>query len=1055
MPEKTPPTGPTTLIAANGTPVIAELMAPATPSTSSSHRASVLPSDPRFGTSHAWLLRLFKSDFFDEWMAIHYLFLYAAHDGIQHYLCEELRKFNVASVQEYLPQLCHILVINPGMTHLESLIVNRCRISTHFALLTLWYFQSYLADLEEFGESLAHIMCARVIATVERIIHARDDTDDEAEPEPDSSSPDDAAAPVPAVAPAATGPVVSATGSVPSTSAASPPTSPRAMSRSVSQGGPHGPAGLASLRMPSASPSLEDLHKGKAFSFSHFVSRVAASSSAGSPSGSGTASKRSSVSSTHSASRPNSSPDSPLPPGSGAQTPHRRASITSILNAEAMVAQDPKLLEQYYFHSELQFMAALVAISERLVPVPREARQSTLTAELTLLNHNFPAPVCIPLWCQATGARRHHQIVRISPVDAVVLNSADRVPFLLFIEVIEDDDECTPDCDHDESVVHTEPTAKRGIVRRRSSLSLLSTPPAGGSNADLAAAPVSPGGIRKSPSTPAILDPATPTPPPANPAAGPVIPGAATLIPGFIPHHEFEDRMRTAAIMLAQLAVQEQAAHGGADDAAAARRGARRGSRKRRAGNAPKLTEEIRSRILKEMMALEERRVAALREWHAAEAAARASAGYMADHDDGDGGEAGTREAEVNGTRAAAAAVPANGSRRDSTATNGSSATTVERRQRQGSMPVVGTGSSNGGAAGAALVMDKEDPSSAVVRETWARKRHRIRASSTFGQHAKWNLLSVIVKTGADLRQEQLACQLIREMARVWTGAEAGCWVYPFRVLVTGQSHGIIETVRNTISIHSLKKDAYARVGDHFTLKHFFVAEFGPESSPAYARAVECFTESLAGYSIMSYVLNLKDRHNGNILLDYTTGHLVHIDFGFMLSNSPGAVGFESAPFKLAHEYVELLDGFGSPRFRDWRNRMVQGFLALRRHHERVVGLVEIMERSSPLDCFSYTSLQAVASASSSSAGSNASSPVPPPPPPASSAAAPSSNGGNTALAAPAPLPVAAALRDRLLLSLTDAQVADFVDRLIASSMGNVFTRLYDGFQYYTQGVMA
>jgi phosphatidylinositol 4-kinase len=80
-----------------------------------------------------------------------------------------------------------------------------------------------------------------------------------------------------------------------------------------------------------------------------------------------------------------------------------------------------------YFQYEMQFLVALSDIAERLMALPKQARVSALHAELTLLNHNLPAEICLPLWCSGSCSSLHHRVVRVSPSDAVVLNSAERV----------------------------------------------------------------------------------------------------------------------------------------------------------------------------------------------------------------------------------------------------------------------------------------------------------------------------------------------------------------------------------------------------------------------------------------------------------------------------------------------------------------------------------------------------------------------------------------------------------------------------------------------------
>ncbi len=196
-----------------------------------------------------------------------------------------------------------------------------------------------------------------------------------------------------------------------------------------------------------------------------------------------------------------------------------------------------------------------------------------------------------------------------------------------------------------------------------------------------------------------------------------------------------------------------------------------------------------------------------------------------------------------------------------------------------------------------------------------------------------WDLLSVIVKTGADLRQEAFACQLIQVGHKIWEDAGVPVWVKRMRILVTGESSGLIETITNGVSLHSLKRSltlATISAGQNprrriATLKDHFVKTFGAPDSDGYRAAEDAFKRSLAAYSIISYILQLKDRHNGNILID-NSGHIIHIDFGFMLSNSPGSMAFEAAPFKLTHEYVDVLGGLDSPSYEEYKTLCKQAF---------------------------------------------------------------------------------------------------------------------------------
>jgi len=63
-----------------------------------------------------------------------------------------------------------------------------------------------------------------------------------------------------------------------------------------------------------------------------------------------------------------------------------------------------------------------------------------------------------------------------------------------------------------------------------------------------------------------------------------------------------------------------------------------------------------------------------------------------------------------------------------------------------------------------------------------------------------------------------------------------------------------------------------AKVND---LLDFFVGKYGGEHTNAFQQARLNFIESMAAYSVACYILQIKNRHNGNIMID-GEGNIVH-----------------------------------------------------------------------------------------------------------------------------------------------------------------------------------
>jgi phosphatidylinositol 4-kinase len=211
-------------------------------------------------------------------------------------------------------------------------------------------------------------------------------------------------------------------------------------------------------------------------------------------------------------------------------------------------------------------------------------------------------------------------------------------------------------------------------------------------------------------------------------------------------------------------------------------------------------------------------------------------------------------------------------------------------------------------------------------------------------------ITSLMAKSNDDLRQEVFVMQMIHYYKSVFAKAQLPLWLKTYRILSMSKDTGLIEVLTDASSIDGLKKsERFPKEGG---LRTYFEQCYGDPEGPSFKAAQRNFMQSLAAYSLVSYLLGLKDRHNGNIMIN-NMGYLIFIDFGFAMGMAPGhEFSFERAPFKLTKEYVEVMGGLDSDCFKEFRQLFVQGFMEARKNSLIALGLVEIMMYKSKYPCF-------------------------------------------------------------------------------------------------------
>ena len=174
-------------------------------------------------------------------------------------------------------------------------------------------------------------------------------------------------------------------------------------------------------------------------------------------------------------------------------------------------------------------------------------------------------------------------------------------------------------------------------------------------------------------------------------------------------------------------------------------------------------------------------------------------------------------------------------------------------------------------------------------------------------QQASTKTLKIMFKSGDDLRQDQLIMQMLMLMDKVLQQGNMDLGLTTFKVLATSAQSGILEFVEDSFPVSEV-----LQAHDNSILSFFRKHRPAPQAVLGVdPECLDAYIKSTAGYCVLTHLLGIGDRHLDNVMLK-TSGHLFHLDFGFVFAHDPKPY---PPPFKLTREMVEGMGGMESVHY--------------------------------------------------------------------------------------------------------------------------------------------
>jgi len=239
------------------------------------------------------------------------------------------------------------------------------------------------------------------------------------------------------------------------------------------------------------------------------------------------------------------------------------------------------------------------------------------------------------------------------------------------------------------------------------------------------------------------------------------------------------------------------------------------------------------------------------------------------------------------------------------------------------------------------------------------------KATTTTSPLTTQPVYTVIVKTGDDLRQDQLVIMLIKLMDRILKRGTLDLCLKPYPIMATSHTTGLVEFVSGSHPISGVLRQYNNSILQFFqsvapcrrsrsnvvdtnegsnnrSEAQVANGSSGGGGGSRYGvdpEVMQRYIRSCAGYCVITYLIGVGDRHLDNIMLQ-PDGHFFHIDFGFIFGNDPK---ISVTTFRLTREMTDGMGGQLSPEYRQFCSLACQTFNLLRKSAGLILNLLHLM----------------------------------------------------------------------------------------------------------------